>query len=211
MSCTDAAAYVLGALPAPERPAFEQHLRGCADCERTVAELAGLPGLLSRVSPEDLVDPPPPPETLLPRLLRDVRRERRSRRLALSGMAASVVLVVGIGAGVLVHHLESPPTGAAMSQVTASPLHATAAISAASGGSRIVLRCTYAASGYPGETAYVLVVTDRAGQSHRLATWEVGPDHEADVTASVPLAPADIASVEVRSPSGAPLLRLRPA
>jgi anti-sigma factor RsiW len=210
MSCTDTAAYVLGALPAPERPAFEEHLRECDDCERTVAELAGLPGLLSRVDPNDLADPPPPPDTLLPRLLRGVRRERRSRRLALSGLAASVALVVGLGAGALVHQLDTPQSGVAMSQLSASPLHATAAVSPAAGGTRIVLHCTYTASGYPGENAYVLVVTDRSGGTHRLATWEVGPDHLADVTASVSLAPADIASVEVRTTAGAPLLRLQP-
>ena len=33
------AAYVLGALPGAERHAFEEHLEGCADCRRAVAEL----------------------------------------------------------------------------------------------------------------------------------------------------------------------------
>ena len=47
------AAYVLGALSPAERREFEEHLAGCARCQRSVAELAGLPGLLAQVSPED--------------------------------------------------------------------------------------------------------------------------------------------------------------
>ncbi|WP_026075456.1 zf-HC2 domain-containing protein, partial [Cellulomonas massiliensis] len=47
------AAYVLGALDPDERRAFEQHLQGCPACTAAVAELAGLPGMLRAVAPED--------------------------------------------------------------------------------------------------------------------------------------------------------------
>ncbi|WP_223145047.1 zf-HC2 domain-containing protein [Actinotalea subterranea] len=50
----DAGAYVLGALDAGERAAFERHLRTCADCRGAVDELADVPALLDRV-PERLV------------------------------------------------------------------------------------------------------------------------------------------------------------
>ena len=43
------AAYVLGALSAPERTEFEGHLGGCSRCQAAVAELAGVPGLLAQV------------------------------------------------------------------------------------------------------------------------------------------------------------------
>ena len=46
------APYVLGALDQEQRLAYEAHLAGCADCSAAVAELSGLPGLLSRVSGE---------------------------------------------------------------------------------------------------------------------------------------------------------------
>ena len=49
------AAYVLGALSPMERRQFEEHLALCADCRAAVAELAGIPGLLSQVSAEDVV------------------------------------------------------------------------------------------------------------------------------------------------------------
>ncbi|WP_212754237.1 zf-HC2 domain-containing protein [Nakamurella aerolata] len=45
-------AYVLGALSAEDRRAFEMHMGACAACRRAVAELAGLPGLLARVDPQ---------------------------------------------------------------------------------------------------------------------------------------------------------------
>ncbi|WP_227979183.1 anti-sigma factor family protein [Nocardia spumae] len=46
------APYVLGALPQEQRLAYENHLTDCTDCRAAVAELSGLPGLLSRVPGE---------------------------------------------------------------------------------------------------------------------------------------------------------------
>ena len=43
------AAYVLGALSPAERREFEDHLKDCAACSNAVGELAGLPGLMSKV------------------------------------------------------------------------------------------------------------------------------------------------------------------
>ncbi|PPF78624.1 hypothetical protein C5B96_14605 [Subtercola sp. Z020] len=45
------AAYVLGSLSSAERHEYEQHLAGCADCTRALADLAGMPALLASVSP----------------------------------------------------------------------------------------------------------------------------------------------------------------
>ena len=72
MSCEFAhldAVYVLGSLSPAARAEYERHLPGCEECSRAVRELAGLPGLLSKV-PLEVVEPPgehePVPETLLP-------------------------------------------------------------------------------------------------------------------------------------------------
>ncbi|GAA2386050.1 anti-sigma factor family protein [Dactylosporangium salmoneum] len=65
----DSAVYVLGALPPPEREAYERHLADCAQCRAEVAEFSDLPGLLGRLDPEiaaqlalasDLPDEPNP-------------------------------------------------------------------------------------------------------------------------------------------------------
>ena len=43
--------YVLGALSPAERRAFEAHLSRCHPCRDDLASLAGLPGLLARLTP----------------------------------------------------------------------------------------------------------------------------------------------------------------
>jgi len=45
--------YLLGAIGADDRSAIEGHLACCADCRNMLAELAGLPGLLHRVTASD--------------------------------------------------------------------------------------------------------------------------------------------------------------
>jgi hypothetical protein len=50
------AAYVLGALSPDDRRRFEEHLEECPECRASVADLAVMPALLSRVTP------PPPVE-----------------------------------------------------------------------------------------------------------------------------------------------------
>ena len=44
---------MLGALSPAERREFEEHLAGCTTCQAAVSELAGLPGLLGQVAPDD--------------------------------------------------------------------------------------------------------------------------------------------------------------
>lgn len=120
-------AYVLGALSPADRRLFEEHLPTCPACRRSVGQLAGLPGLLARVSPETLAeDPdapgdPPVPPTVLPELLRRVRRDRRRRTLAVAVGAAAAVLVVVVGSFLVLHPLgddasEGNPPAARQSQ-----------------------------------------------------------------------------------------------
>lgn len=110
------APYVLGALSPGERHAYEQHLAECDRCAESVRQLAGLPGLLSRIPAAEVMgeagggvsvaessrgsgsglaadaDGGPaadlPPETLLPGLLSRVRRERRRSRWLTRGVLA---------------------------------------------------------------------------------------------------------------------------
>ena len=124
------AAYVLGALSPSDRRAYERHLAECDACRAAVAELAGLPGLLSTLTPahaEALVAETPGTTGLsdggaparsdvgpdggsgtrsaqvvpLAGLARAARRSRFRRR-TLSAVAASALVVAGaVGGSVL--------------------------------------------------------------------------------------------------------------
>ena len=107
------AAYVLGSLSPTDRLEFERHLPGCERCRRSVAELAGLPGLLGRV-PREQVEAPLPfeplPETVLPALVAAVRREQRRKAVLVTLGAAAAVAVVALGATALQASRDDGPT-----------------------------------------------------------------------------------------------------
>jgi hypothetical protein len=224
------AAYVLGALSPIERREFEDHLKGCVVCASSVRELAGLPGLMSRVSVEELTaEVEAPPETLLPSLARAVRRERVRRRLVVGTAAAAAACLVAVGAAALTGP-DSParqpvgPTASAtpgrstdpgsanlaMSAVVRSPVTASARLVDVAWGTRIDLTCSYSAqASFPaGGLPYALVVIDRAGSVQQVAAWTALPDRQLTVLGASSLARKDIAAVEVRTMSGRPILRL---
>ena len=211
-SCESAAAYVLGALPAGERAAYEEHLSTCDDCRQTVAALAGIPGLLSRVSPEDLADPVPLPDTLVPGLLRSVRRTGRRRRLVVGGLAVAAVVLAVAGTAVVVessHHGGGAPM-TAMTAVVASPVTASASLVDHAWGTEISMSCRYADSN-EWSRPYDLVAVDDTGNSYPIATWVVGPGRTASIRGSVPVRREHIDRLEIRATtSGTPLLRLDP-
>ena len=206
--CESAAAYVLAG---GERATFEQHLTGCEDCRQTVAELAGLPGLLSRVSPADLTDTAPVPDTLVPRLLREVRRSGRRRRLVVGGLAAAAVALAVAGTATIVDRAQpQSPAGVAMQAVVPSPVTATAALVRHGWGTEITMKCRYADRS-EWSRPYTLVAVDDRGTSYEIGSWVVGPGKTASVSGSVPVQPEHIDRIEIRLTSGTPLLRLRPS
>lgn len=213
VSCDSAAAYVLGALTASERSAFEAHLADCADCRQAVSEMAGIPGLLSRVSPADLADPLPVPDTLVPGLLRAVRRSGRRRRIAVGTLGAAAVLLAIAGTAVVVERSNDEPSGASMTAMTAvvdSPVTASVSLVAHAWGTEVTMTCRYSDASSDWSRPYDLVATNDKGETRQLATWVVGPSHQATVTGSVPWQTDHIDRLEVRTTSGTPLLRLQP-
>ena len=218
------AAYVLGALSPAERREFEEHVKVCTACASAVGELAGLPGLMSKVSEEQLdAQVEAPPATLLPSLARAVRRERVRRRLTVGAAAAAAACLVAVGA-VALTSTDSPdrpqvatptstPSGTAnlaLSAVVHSPVTASARLVDVSWGTRIELTCSYNAKGqFPaGGFPYALVVVDRKGVAQQVAAWKALPGRELTVTGASSLPRSDIAAVEVRTLSGISLLRL---
>ena len=221
------AAYVLGALSPAERREFETHLKVCATCASSVGKLAGLPGLMSRVSVEQLTaEAEPLPATLLPSLARAVRRQRQRRRLAVGATAAAAACLIAVGA-VAVTRLDSParppvatpastPSGTANLALTAvapSPITASARLVDMAWGTRIDLTCLYHTKGFysansANEVSYALVVIDRSGAAEQVATWKALPDRELTVLGASSRARRDIATVEIRTVSGRVILRL---
>src|ERR1700756_2337723 len=111
------AAYVLGSLSASDRREFEAHMANCPACREAVADLSGVPALLSQLSREDVAainesDRTPSatlemsPE-LLPSLLATVRFRRRRTRVTtwVASSAAAAVLGIGVLVGVQGHSL----------------------------------------------------------------------------------------------------------
>ena len=80
-------AYVLGSLSSAERREFEAHLETCPRCREAVAEISGMPALLSRLDCDDVASiddrgqaasaPPPLRPEVLTSLLNKVTWRRR--------------------------------------------------------------------------------------------------------------------------------------
>src|SRR4051812_28167682 len=96
-------AYVLGSLEPADRSVVEHHLADCTSCNAEVSQLAVLPGLLGRLTVEQVAAEPPtaPPAGLERLLAAAVDHRRRTRRLRLWSAAATLVLFVGIATATL--------------------------------------------------------------------------------------------------------------
>ena len=216
------AAYVLGALSPADRRNFEDHLATCPTCASSVGELAGLPGLMSRVSLDQLIaEPEPVPGTLLPSLARAVRRERGRRAIVVGASAAAAACLIAVGAVALTRpdSPARPPVTAstqpgtasqALAAVVPSPVTASARLVDMAWGTRIDLTCAYRAQGlYPSrQVPYAMVVIDRNGAAEQVATWKALPNRTLTVMGASSKARQEIAAVEIRTLGGKTILRL---
>lgn len=210
-------AYVLGALSSADRTRFEEHLSGCPACRASVQELAGLPGLLSRVPVEQVLAPTPVPDTLWPRLVgQAVCTHRRARwRTGAIGLTAAACVIALVGVGwTLTRERQSPPT-ASVQTLSFSPLAgvtglaAKASVEQVAWGTRIVMQCFGEGEAYSRTNPYALVVVLRDGTTLATAYWLGVPGKTLRIEGDVYLPRSQIAAIEVRAQSGRPLLRLR--
>ena len=228
MSCGfehDDGAYVLGALSPADRRAFEEHLSGCDACQRSVRELAGLPGLLARVDASVLESPVADeqvPVGVLPALLRDVRSERRRRTWLSVGAAAAAAVVVatasfsvarlndsGDGPSASPPAASSAATGRAMKPVGhPAGISATLDLAPVAWGTRLSLVCSYEGEAYAAPEAYALVVHTRDGSTEQVATWKSLPGRTMRLAAATATSRSDITSVEMRTADGLAVLEL---
>jgi anti-sigma-K factor RskA len=138
----DAGAWVLGALDERSVAAYEEHLRGCADCRAEVARLR-VPADAMALATEQVAPPPELKDRIMrvveseaqllratgPEADRAPQRERRRLRwnlrpLPLAGLAAAT-LAVGVAGGVLLSGGSSEHTRTIQAQVTMTGAHAT--------------------------------------------------------------------------------------
>ena len=206
------AAYVLGSLSPADRREFEAHLSGCPQCAQAVAEISGMPALLSKLDSQtvaainDQTAEPPMAPNLLPSLLFAVRRRRHRSRLMTwsSSAAAAVLLAIGVFVGVAGHSPTSPPPQASvsalsMAQVGTTALASTVSVSSQRWGTFIDMKCVCLAPVYAHHDRLAMVVVGRDGSQTRLATWVAEPGHTATPAASISTPVDQIAAVQVVS------------
>ncbi|WP_378147294.1 anti-sigma factor family protein [Cnuibacter sp. UC19_7] len=210
------AAYVLGALAPEERREYERHLETCAECRSRLAELAGIPGILGAVTPEEAValsaDEEPEaheeaPASLVRSLATSMRvRRRRLRRRVVAGAAAAglALAALGVGGGILLAPTISWEPGAttyAMESTVPDSVEARIAVTAKSWGTRFDWNCSYGDWADQGLSAdYDLVVTDVDGRDTVVATWTAAGAKTGNLTASTSIPVDRIRSVEIRFP-----------
>jgi hypothetical protein len=230
------AAYVVGALSPAERRSYEAHLENCANCRTGVADLAGMPGLLTSIAHEFVASPTDEvgagddaarsekdrhaPKELLPTLLGTVTRSRRRRRL-LSVVASATAVAAATVAVVLVPNFRNDasqtPAAIVLDQATPSPLHAQVRLVSREWGTQLYLKCQYARDtpGFavgssvpsrPDTDKYALAVTDRSGHVEQIATWTAGSETTVEPVASTSLAVEQIAKIQIVAADGTVLL-----
>lgn len=211
--CTDLGAYLIGSLAPAERSAVERHLAGCPQCRAELAVLAPLPGLLGRISAEDVrsgaLTPGP---GLLPRALDGVRsrqraQRRRLRRWRLAAVAAAVLAVAAVAVPPPVRPGTAPdpvPPAAPLSTAAGVGATGTGGLTARPWGTAIALELR----DLPAAPGYVAWARSRDGRGEVAASWGATPDGRAVVTGATAIARADLAAVQIRTSDGRPLLTL---
>jgi hypothetical protein len=212
----DVAPYALGALSASDALAFEEHVASCPLCSAELADVRRLETRLARADEAAFEHPPAVPDTLLPRLLREVHRERRTgsrRAWVLGAVAACLAALLGIAT--IPRIVDRPTKPLAMHAVASATAAVTATVRLkASGDNTVVeLACTYGDSAYgarpDGEpTTYLLVLTDRAGSTVSGPTWTIHPGQSVTIKRTAPWPKDRIQSISLRTDDGREVLAL---
>lgn len=220
------AAYVLGALSGEDRHDYETHLAGCVRCRSAVAELSGMPGLLSMLDLADVSalddeapDPPLRPEVLTSVIDRVGVRRRRARfaTMTAAGVAAvlaAIALMVAIRPEIFgLHSAPTQQTTAqmhGMSKVSETPINASVALTSYGWGTRIDMECSYGDWGQsphgikPQDLGMVVIGDD--GSRQQIATWLGLSGATALPSGTTPMGRDEIAVVQLVSASDGTVL-----
>jgi hypothetical protein len=93
-----------------------------------------------------------------------------------------------------------------MTPIGDAPIRATAQLVDKPWGTSIDVRCRYVSDYGADSSSYALVVINRSGVVQQVATWKAVS--EAQLTGSSSWTRQDIAAIEIRTESGAPVTRL---
>jgi anti-sigma factor RsiW len=199
----------------------------CPACREAVAELSGVPALLSQLDREVVaamnesgatvgapVATPEMSPNLLPSLLATVRFRRRRTRLTTWVASAAAALVLGIGVLVGVHGYSATPqpvttSAQPMAQVGTNLLASTVSITGQHWGTFINLQCVCLAPPDAHHDTLAMVVVGRDGSQTRLATWVAEPGHTATPAGSISTPVDQIAAVQVVSADSGKILLQR--
>jgi hypothetical protein len=220
------AAYVLGSLSSAERHEFESHMRTCKACRQAVAEISGMPALLSRVDSKEIAaigdgqaenSPPPIRPEVLMSLLKKVKWRRRRTRMWTLGAAAAAAAVLAVGVFFALQSGPVTPSPAPsaqasspalpMTRVTPNSFSASLTMSPHPWGTQIDMTCTY---GIWPETAdgedddktgdkVAMVVVGHDGSETQVATWVALTGVTASPAGSTSMPIEQIAAVQVVS------------
>lgn len=194
-------AHVLGALEPGESLELERHYRSCTQCRDELVLLAPLPGLLQRLSPED-VGPPPAREPEPPPM------PGRPRRLRVVAAALALLAAAGTAGYATGHTTSGTPAVATVSwshTVSATPpMQATADLAAQPWGTEVRLHLT---DPPPGRNCRLVAFT-RDGNQQTIGWWTTGYYTAADITTSTSVPLAQLSRLEVLDTTGTTLARI---
>jgi hypothetical protein len=196
--------YVLGSLDPAERAEVEEHLSDCEVCRAELVNLAGLPGLLSRVSPQEAAAglPETPPRLLEGLLTRAAEQRRTSRHRLIAAAAALILVAGGIAGGVELAH---PSSGRAATTIASDgPVHVSVRLMGTSTGTKITLSL----SGVPSGEECRMVAISKDGSSHDAGSWWASYRGDAIITETAALAPAEIAALRIETRTGRELVTI---
>jgi putative zinc finger protein len=214
----DDGAYVLGALSAAERSAYERHLATCSFCREAVRDISTLPDLLSRLDAQEfakLVDPSlsrseehHPIRRLVTR-----RKNPRTRAVRVVSSAAALLLMalVGVGVFLLTREPAAPagappgPAVAMMPVAGVSPLTATLRMTSKAGGTVIDLTCSFSKSATKPYT-FRLFAFGPDNEKEQVGSWQAEPGSDFPMEAVTHFAAGSLSRLELVQNDGKTLL-----
>ncbi len=226
------AAYVLGALSTDDRREYERHLSGCASCTSSVAEFAGMPGLLMKIDAntaqtlatttenENVFALPLEPIQSLARAALKRKASLQKRMAAGLAVAASFIMVIGFLVGSQLNSgtnragdpASTVALGVKVSMVALEKNSMVVDMRMASKrwGTQFSWNCIYG-NGEVSATkpeSYNLVITDTAGVSTTVASWGQAGTDAKGLVASTGIPISKIKTIEIQyADTRAPVVR----